>query len=65
MTRSSARSGRRATAVDLIALQPDQPPLRLVLGNDAVDAVTGSVDGAKAGLAAWERVGRATVFGDS
>lgn len=49
----------------LIALQSDQPPLRLVLGNDAVDAVTGSLDGAKAELAAWERVGRATVFGDS
>ena len=35
---------------------------RLVLGNEAVDAVTGSLDSAKAELAAWERVGRATMF---
>jgi hypothetical protein len=33
-----------------------------VLGNDAVDAVAGSLDNAKAELAAWERVGRSTVF---
>jgi NAD(P)-dependent dehydrogenase (short-subunit alcohol dehydrogenase family) len=52
----------KAAAAILIALQSDEPPLRLVLGNDAVDAVTGSLDSAKAELAAWERVGRSTVF---
>ena len=52
----------KAAAAILIALQSDQPPLRLVLGNDAVDAVTGSLDSAKAELAVWERVGRATAF---
>lgn len=52
----------KAAAAILIALQSDQAPLRLVLGDDAVDAVSGSLDGAKAELAAWERVGRATAF---
>ncbi len=52
----------KAAAAILIALQSDQPPLRLVLGDDAVDAVSGSLDGAKAELAAWERVGRSTAF---
>ena len=52
----------RAAAAILIALQSDQAPLRLVLGDDAVDAVSGSLDGAKAELAAWEHVGRSTAF---
>jgi NAD(P)-dependent dehydrogenase (short-subunit alcohol dehydrogenase family) len=52
----------KAAAAILLALQSDEPPLRLVLGNDAVDAVAGSLDSAKAELAAWERVGRAAVF---
>jgi hypothetical protein len=38
------------------------PPLRLALGNDAVDAIAESLDSAKAELAAWERVGRSAVF---
>ena len=52
----------KAAAAILVALQSDQPPLRLVLGDDAVDAVSGSLDGAKAELAAWEHVGRSTAF---
>ena len=52
----------KAAAAILIALQSDQPPLRLVLGEDAVDAVSASLDGAKAELAEWERVGRSTAF---
>jgi NAD(P)-dependent dehydrogenase (short-subunit alcohol dehydrogenase family) len=52
----------KAAAAILLALQSEQPPLRLVLGNDAVDAVTGALDSAKAELEAWERVGRATTF---
>jgi hypothetical protein len=40
----------------------NEPPLRLALGNDAVDGVSGALDDAKAEPAAWERVGRATVF---
>jgi NAD(P)-dependent dehydrogenase (short-subunit alcohol dehydrogenase family) len=42
--------------------QPGDPPLRLALGNDAVDATSGALDGAKAELAARERVGRSAVF---
>jgi hypothetical protein len=38
------------------------PPLRLALGSDAVDAIAGSIDSAKAELAAWERVARSAVF---
>jgi NAD(P)-dependent dehydrogenase (short-subunit alcohol dehydrogenase family) len=52
----------KAAAAILLALQSEQPPLRLVLGNDAVDGVTGALDSAKAELEAWERVGRATTF---
>jgi hypothetical protein len=45
-----------------LALSSDDPPLRLALGNDAVDALSGALDQAKAELAAWERVGRSAVF---
>jgi NAD(P)-dependent dehydrogenase (short-subunit alcohol dehydrogenase family) len=38
------------------------PPLRLVLGNDAVDAVSGALESANAELVAWERLGRSAVF---
>jgi hypothetical protein len=52
----------KAAAAILLALDSDQPPLRLVLGNDAVDALSDALDNAKAELAAWERVGRSAVF---
>jgi NAD(P)-dependent dehydrogenase (short-subunit alcohol dehydrogenase family) len=52
----------KAAAAILQALAADEPPLRLALGNDAVDAISGALDEAKAELTAWERVGRAAVF---
>jgi NAD(P)-dependent dehydrogenase (short-subunit alcohol dehydrogenase family) len=52
----------KAAAAMLQALDSKDPPLRLVLGNDAVDAISESLDNAKAELAAWERVGRSPVF---
>jgi NAD(P)-dependent dehydrogenase (short-subunit alcohol dehydrogenase family) len=52
----------KAAAAILRALDSDQPPLRLALGNDAVDAVAAALDDAKSELAAWESVGRATAF---
>ena len=52
----------KAAATILLALSSDDPPLRLALGNDAVDALSGALDQAKAELAAWERVGRSAVF---
>jgi NAD(P)-dependent dehydrogenase (short-subunit alcohol dehydrogenase family) len=54
----------KAAAAILQALDSDDPPLRLALGNDAVDAISQSLDNAKAELAAWERVGRSAVFDD-
>jgi NAD(P)-dependent dehydrogenase (short-subunit alcohol dehydrogenase family) len=52
----------KAAAAILTALDSDDPPLRLALGNDAVDALGTVLDDAKAELAAWEHVGRSTVF---
>jgi NAD(P)-dependent dehydrogenase (short-subunit alcohol dehydrogenase family) len=52
----------KAAAAILLALDSENPPLRLALGNDAVDAIAESLDSAKAELAAWERVGRSAVF---
>jgi NAD(P)-dependent dehydrogenase (short-subunit alcohol dehydrogenase family) len=52
----------KAAAAILLALDSPDPPLRLALGNDAVDAIAESLEGAKAELAAWERVGRSAVF---
>ena len=52
----------KAAAAILQALDSDNPSLRLALGNDAVDAIAESLDNAKAELAAWEKVGRSTVF---
>jgi len=55
----------KAAAAILQALDAPEPPLRLALGNDAVDSIADTLAGAKAELAAWERVGRATTFGTS
>jgi NAD(P)-dependent dehydrogenase (short-subunit alcohol dehydrogenase family) len=52
----------KAAAAILTALDSGQPPLRLALGNDAVDALGAVLDDAKAELAAWEHVGRSAVF---
>jgi NAD(P)-dependent dehydrogenase (short-subunit alcohol dehydrogenase family) len=52
----------KAAAAILQALESSDPPLRLALGNDAVDAISESLENAKAELAAWERVGRSAVF---
>ena len=52
----------KAAAAILQALDASDPPLRLALGNDALDSISGALDEAKAELAAWDAVGRATVF---
>ena len=52
----------KAAAAILLALDSEDPPLRLALGNDAVDAISEALTDAKAELAAWERVGRSAVF---
>jgi NAD(P)-dependent dehydrogenase (short-subunit alcohol dehydrogenase family) len=59
-----AQPGDPAKAANAIlqALESPEPPLRLALGNDAVDSISDTLEGAKTELAAWERVGRATTF---
>jgi NAD(P)-dependent dehydrogenase (short-subunit alcohol dehydrogenase family) len=52
----------KAAAAILQAIDSPDTPLRLALGDDAVDGISGVLDDAKAELAAWESVGRATVF---
>lgn len=52
----------KAAGAILAALDADQPPLRLVLGEDAVDAITASLDGQRAELESWATLGRDTAF---
>lgn len=52
----------KAAAAILQAIDSPDPPLRLALGNDAVDSIADALDNAKAELTQWESVGRATVF---
>lgn len=52
----------RAAAAVLEALAADDPPLRLVLGSDAADAIGGSLDASRAELAKWEELSRSTDF---
>ena len=50
----------KAAAAILTALDAPDTPLRLPLGDDAVDAVLGHLDSTRADLLAWEKVARAT-----
>ncbi|MFI6850231.1 oxidoreductase [Kitasatospora sp. NPDC050467] len=52
----------RAAAAILSALDAERTPLRLALGNDAVDAVLGNLQAAEKELRGWEPVGRGTDF---
>ncbi|MEU5001601.1 oxidoreductase [Streptomyces sp. NPDC021622] len=52
----------KAAAAIIAALDADETPLRLPLGDDAVDAVVGHLDAVRAEIAAWEPVTRATAF---
>jgi NAD(P)-dependent dehydrogenase (short-subunit alcohol dehydrogenase family) len=50
----------KAAAAILLALDAENPPLRLALGGDAVDAIAGHLDSVRAELTAWEKVSRGT-----
>jgi hypothetical protein len=50
-----------ATAI-LTALEAEQTPLRLPLGNDAVDAVLGHLDSVRAEISTWEKTARDTTL---
>jgi NAD(P)-dependent dehydrogenase (short-subunit alcohol dehydrogenase family) len=50
----------RVAAAVVEAIEADEPPLRLVLGTEAVDAVRAKLDGQRGELDAWEHVARST-----
>ncbi|WP_026931344.1 oxidoreductase [Glycomyces tenuis] len=52
----------KAAAAILAALEADEPPLRLVLGADAADAIGDALETQSAELKAWEPVSRGTDF---
>ncbi|WP_042419901.1 oxidoreductase [Streptacidiphilus anmyonensis] len=52
----------KAAAAVLAALDASETPLRLPLGDDAVDAVTAHLDSVRAEIAVWEKTARATAF---
>jgi NAD(P)-dependent dehydrogenase (short-subunit alcohol dehydrogenase family) len=53
---------RKAAAAILAALDAPQPPLRLALGGDAVDAIRAKHERLRADLDGWEAVARDTAF---
>jgi len=55
----------KAAAAILRALEADAPPLRLPLGDDAVDYLRGHLDSVRAELEAWEPVARATALDEA
>jgi NAD(P)-dependent dehydrogenase (short-subunit alcohol dehydrogenase family) len=55
----------KAAQAILAALDADEPPLRLVLGSDAIDNIRSRLHCLLDELATWEDVGRSTAFDDS
>jgi hypothetical protein len=52
----------KAAALILQALDAEETPLRLPLGDDGVSAVLGHLDQVRAEIAVWEKQARATAF---
>ncbi|HEY0933397.1 MAG TPA: oxidoreductase [Trebonia sp.] len=52
----------KAAAAIITAIDAPETPLRLPLGDDAVDAISGHLDSVRAELSAWEKTARATGF---
>ena len=52
----------KAAAAILLAVGSDDPPLRLALGGDAIDAIGEALDRRRAELEAWQAVSRDTSF---
>ena len=50
----------KAAAAILTALDTDETPLRLPLGDDAVDAILGHLDSIRAEITTWEKLARNT-----
>jgi NAD(P)-dependent dehydrogenase (short-subunit alcohol dehydrogenase family) len=55
----------KAAAAIIAALDADEPPLRLALGPDAVDAIRAKHEMLGAELERWESLARATTFDDA
>ncbi len=55
----------KAAAAIRAALSAENPPLRLPLGNDSVDAILAHLDAVRDDITEWERVTRATDFDES
>ena len=53
----------KAAQAILTALDAPRPPLRLVLGGDAIDNIRGRLESLTAELAEWEPLGRDTALG--
>jgi NAD(P)-dependent dehydrogenase (short-subunit alcohol dehydrogenase family) len=53
---------RKAAEAILATLDAPDPPLRLALGEDAVEAIGAGLDARRAELDAWAHVGRSAVF---
>jgi len=54
----------KAAAAMLAALDAPDTPLRLPLGDDAVDAILGHLDSVRADITAWEKITRNTRLSD-
>lgn len=54
----------KAAALILAALDAEETPLHLPLGDDSVEAVLGKLDQVRTEIAAWEKRTRATAFAD-
>jgi NAD(P)-dependent dehydrogenase (short-subunit alcohol dehydrogenase family) len=52
----------KAAEAIIAALDADEPPLRLVLGADAIENISNRLSSVAKELAEWEELGRATAF---
>jgi hypothetical protein len=57
---SQAGDPAKAARAILTVMSPAKPPLRLVLGGDAIDNIRQRLAGLQDELAQWEELGRAT-----
>jgi NAD(P)-dependent dehydrogenase (short-subunit alcohol dehydrogenase family) len=66
-TNHGAQPGNPAKAADAIiaALDADEPPLRLVLGTDAIGNIESHLEGVRDELERWRSVGEPTAFDDA
>ncbi|HEX3923430.1 MAG TPA: hypothetical protein VHY31_14170 [Streptosporangiaceae bacterium] len=61
-TENGAQPGdpAKAAAAILTALDADDTPMRLPLGDDAVDAILGHLDSVRTEITTWEKLARNT-----